>query len=373
MEQHIYLIFAFIFFTAGFFYLIFYKKTQNPFFIALFFFFGYFNLYLTLYHNGNLVNYSYLYGSMAVTTSAAFPLLYLAIKKSLERNFIWQSKYLLLFLPALLRWIFLYPYYLMNAYDRETMVQTAIETISPDALYNDPNIYVLMANYTFFCAFIAVYLYKRVSLKSIKDEVKKKTSNGNVIKTLMIWGISHTIVMVYMLTLEAGGLIYTILDYLNMVSAFLYFVFLSLVPYLVRLGIFSKPGDVWNIHVFTKSRLNKLDIENLEKTLLNLIQKEKIYLNKKLSLKVLAKKLGISIYQTSELINVRFKKNSNDFINHYRVQQAMKLMKKKSNMDTSQICYKSGFNTYSSFLRAFQKETESSPDNWRKNQFNKND
>jgi len=81
----------------------------------------------------------------------------------------------------------------------------------------------------------------------------------------------------------------------------------------------------------------------------------------------LAKLLNLNAYQLSELINTQFRKHYNDFINHYRVQEAKNLMKLNQNTGTRQICYESGFNTYSSFHRAFQKETGKSPDEWRKN------
>ncbi|MDH5721650.1 MAG: helix-turn-helix domain-containing protein [Spirochaetia bacterium] len=363
----IYFFFALVFFTAGIFYLIIYKKIKNPFYVALYFCFSYIYIYLSLYYGRYLEEYSILYGSLSVSMSVAFPLLYLTLKKCLEINFIWQRKYYLLFLPGLLRFIFLYPYYLMNETERVKMVQTAIDTMSPQNLYNDPNIYVLSVNYAFFCSLIFIYLIKRINWGTVKTEIKKKTSAGNVVKTLIIWGVAHTIFMIYYTAgIKEQTNLLVVLRIISATSAFLYFVFLSLVPSLVQLGIFSKPGDVWNIHVFAKSRLNNVDIKLLQNKLLKLIEGDKIYLNEKLEIKDVAKQLNLNVYQTSELINSKFERHFYDFINHYRILEAKNLLLSRKKYNITNICYESGFNSYSVFHDAFKKETGKTPENWRK-------
>lgn len=92
-----------------------------------------------------------------------------------------------------------------------------------------------------------------------------------------------------------------------------------------------------------------------------------IFLDPKLTLSGLAKRISISPHQLSYLINSEWKMNFNEFINSYRIAKAQMLLQ-DINYQTATIFaigIDSGFNSESSFYTAFKKATGYSPKRYR--------
>jgi AraC-like DNA-binding protein len=94
----------------------------------------------------------------------------------------------------------------------------------------------------------------------------------------------------------------------------------------------------------------------LKERLLDLMEKEKPYLNPEFRITDLSPKLFTNRTYLSHLINSEFKMSFSDFVNRYRVQHAKTLMKNNLASSYSLIYYseQSGFGSVSSFLRAFK-------------------
>lgn len=101
----------------------------------------------------------------------------------------------------------------------------------------------------------------------------------------------------------------------------------------------------------------KNDKEWLYNKISELVIKDKLYLESDLSLSSLSKMVGKSTQNTSEAINQYAKRNFNDFINYYRIQDAkgMLLDANTKNYTISTIAFDAGFSTLSSFNSAFKK------------------
>ncbi|MGK6344397.1 helix-turn-helix domain-containing protein [Chryseobacterium sp. DT-3] len=112
-----------------------------------------------------------------------------------------------------------------------------------------------------------------------------------------------------------------------------------------------------------KERLCKSKLAELSEELNRLISEENIFLDNELSLPVLAGKLGISVHDTSYLINEVTGSNFYNFINSKRVEHAKRILTsgeaKKFNMVG--IAFASGFNSKTAFNTAFKKWTGMSP------------
>ncbi|AXE20330.1 hypothetical protein DR864_22585 [Runella rosea] len=109
-----------------------------------------------------------------------------------------------------------------------------------------------------------------------------------------------------------------------------------------------------------------LRIKYVEKIREELEVKE-LFLDSKLTLGSLAKKINISPHQLSYIINSEWKMNFNEFVNSYRINKAQTLLK---NIDYQSatifaIGIDSGFNSESSFYTAFKKATGLSPKRYR--------
>lgn len=94
-----------------------------------------------------------------------------------------------------------------------------------------------------------------------------------------------------------------------------------------------------------------------------LIQKEKLYQNPELNLTDLAKKLETNASVISKTINQGYRMNFNDYVNNFRIEAV------KANLSNGEhkkstllgIAYDCGFNSKSTFNRAFKKNTGKTP------------
>lgn len=107
----------------------------------------------------------------------------------------------------------------------------------------------------------------------------------------------------------------------------------------------------------------KADLQLWRQKIEQLLTEEKMYEQPELSLLQLAKPLGVNIAQLSKYINAGFGLNFNDLINRYRVLAVMALLQKGEHKKQTllSIAYECGFNSKSTFNRAFKKETGYTP------------
>lgn len=96
------------------------------------------------------------------------------------------------------------------------------------------------------------------------------------------------------------------------------------------------------------------------------MEENKPYLDPELSLQKLARQLGIQANALSRLINDGTGRNFNDFINVYRVQDMMNMLRsgEQKTQTLLGIAFDCGFNSKATFNRAFKKATGLSPREW---------
>jgi len=106
--------------------------------------------------------------------------------------------------------------------------------------------------------------------------------------------------------------------------------------------------------------------QHLEK----LLQEENYYKMPDVTLNLISKKLNIQSYLLSRIINSRYQKNFNDFINDYRISDAKKMLSHPdyTNLTIASIAYEVGFNSLSSFNDAFKKREKKTPSKFRSEQ-----
>ncbi|TDE53089.1 AraC family transcriptional regulator [Flavobacterium sp. GT3P67] len=104
-------------------------------------------------------------------------------------------------------------------------------------------------------------------------------------------------------------------------------------------------------------------IELLEKYVLE----NEPYLEPSLTIQELSKQVNMPIRDLSILINHHINQHFFDFINEYRIQKAMQILKNpsKSKLTILEILYEVGFNSKSSFNTAFKKHTNKTPTEFR--------
>jgi AraC-like DNA-binding protein len=103
--------------------------------------------------------------------------------------------------------------------------------------------------------------------------------------------------------------------------------------------------------------------EKTEREMLEVIEKEKLYLEPKFSLRDLADRLGQSTHNISRIINAREGRTFYDLINGYRVQHLQQLLADpaKQHLTILALGLESGFNSKASLNRIFKNVTGLTP------------
>lgn len=135
------------------------------------------------------------------------------------------------------------------------------------------------------------------------------------------------------------------------------------VPQIFR-GIDSKLNSYGKIDDGQKTNINAKQVEDLE----YYMSVKEPFLDSDLTIQILANQLKIPTRDLSVLINHHFKQHFHDFINTYRIIKAKELLVNTSNkqLSVSEILYKVGFNSKSSFNTAFKKRVGVTPSQYRK-------
>lgn len=129
--------------------------------------------------------------------------------------------------------------------------------------------------------------------------------------------------------------------------------------------IITRPQAFSEMKIRIPYKTEKLtDIESELDFILTYVLKQKEYKNPDLNRSSIARVTGLSEHRISEIINSRFEKNFNDWINDYRIAEAKEHLK-NSELSIKEIFYEVGFNSKSVFNSAFKKRTGITPSEYR--------
>ncbi|MCP5493376.1 MAG: helix-turn-helix transcriptional regulator [Leptospiraceae bacterium] len=122
---------------------------------------------------------------------------------------------------------------------------------------------------------------------------------------------------------------------------------------------------------YVKSHIDSLDIEIIKEKLEHFMQQDKPYLEEDVSLEFIATNLKLSNHQLSQFLNQILKKSFYQYINEFRVQEAIKIIQNDPKINILNVAYKVGFNSKSSFNTTFKKITGTTPSEYKKLSKNK--
>jgi len=125
--------------------------------------------------------------------------------------------------------------------------------------------------------------------------------------------------------------------------------------------------DVKSETEYKKSGLKSNEASTKHSELLDLMKTEKPYLIPKLTLSELAGKLNISSNHLSQIINQYEKVNFHDFVNTYRINEFIQRVEGKDNFSYLAHALDSGFSSKSSFNSVFKKIKNSTPSQYLSN------
>ncbi len=147
---------------------------------------------------------------------------------------------------------------------------------------------------------------------------------------------------------------------------------LSLFVCLCGIMFFIKPEIITETEVlipaednvkYRNSGLTEAMTSTLKSQLVELVESKKVYLDNGITLEKLAKELNTDRYSLSQVINQEFEKNFYEFINDYRVAEAVNIIEKNQGKIklVADLIYESGFNNKVSFYKAFKRRKHMTP------------
>ena len=124
---------------------------------------------------------------------------------------------------------------------------------------------------------------------------------------------------------------------------------------------------------YAKSGLDEKQLESYRRRLLDLMEKDRVYLQSDLTMPKLATMVNCSVNHLSQAVNSGFGMSFFDFLNSYRVEESKLLLgvsaaQAKAILD---ISFYVGFNSNSAFYAAFKKTTGQTPAQYRRDHLKK--
>jgi len=206
-------------------------------------------------------------------------------------------------------------------------------------------------------------------------EKASKNFNMEVIRPQLNW-LKSTMIFIFLLTL-----LWAYLTYINLVYPERYVSYYSLwlglaasIYWLGHIGIykFGENEDRKKIRKYAIEQMMpvlsvKTKNEHI-KAFEQLLTNEKIYLNSKLSLDLVADSLGLSPSYLSRTINAELGTSFSDYVNAFRVEAAKNFLENPefSNYTIVSIGLEAGFNSKSAFFDVFKKATGKTPSEYKK-------
>lgn len=114
---------------------------------------------------------------------------------------------------------------------------------------------------------------------------------------------------------------------------------------------------------YQTSSLSHSEMQEIYAQILQMFESEQLYLNPKLPLQELAKRVGVSSHKVSQSLNTLARKSYFDFVNGYRVKHLQGLLRDDTNKHLTILALglDSGFNSKASLNRIFRQHSGQSP------------
>ena len=221
--------------------------------------------------------------------------------------------------------------------------------------------------------FTAVFLL----LRKAKKLYLENNSGGSLNSYNWLFQLTSVLAVIYLIVILKN--MFKFSDY-SYVSDWIKIGILVLQPFIICWYLYKAlhdPGLFRNINSRLKlvsdiiSDAQKIEPEILNEDLVKLKKymiDEKPFLDPALTIQDISKKMNVPVRELSVLINHQLRQHFYDFVNTYRIENAMTILKDpaKSKVTILEILYEVGFNSKSSFNTAFKKHTGTTPTEFRK-------
>jgi transcriptional regulator GlxA family with amidase domain len=116
---------------------------------------------------------------------------------------------------------------------------------------------------------------------------------------------------------------------------------------------------------YKRTIIKGIDQRAVNERLAELMEQEKLYRDMDLRMKDVAERLLLTPHQFSRLVNENIKTDFRNYVNTFRVREAMRLLVERPERSIITICFEVGFSSKTSFNVTFKKMTGLSPKEYR--------
>lgn len=300
------------------------------------------------------------------------PVFYLYVLSVCYSDFKLKPKYLLHLLPFMMANVILLPrFYFVNVASKINLLQ------------NRQSVLELQFNHILFHTQIVVYLIAVfMLLRKTKKLYLENYAGANINSYNWIFQFTSALAILYLIALVKNIFKFSEYEYISVRinSGLLIFQLCVTCWYLLKAlnnpslfrNIDSKLKLVSDIILENKDSEPLAGNEKKQDETLSKLQQfmitEKPFLNPSLTIQDISNTIQIPTRELSILINHQLDQHFYDFVNSYRIEQAMEILKdtSKSKLTILEILYEVGFNSKSSFNTAFKKHTGYTPTDYRK-------
>ncbi len=285
------------------------------------------------------------------------PTIYLYVVSITKNNFRFSLHDYLHFLPAFFHFIYVGFIFHFNSTAAKQQLLLSKNIFSKDA--------ILIYNIFLYSSIFIYLIYSFKNVFSYRQEIKKNHSSVEKIKlswlNFILIGFSIKLMadVWYVFSISDSFMSPDFPLYLSRIVLFIftnYLIYKGFQQQNIFAGFDELKSD-------KKLSLSKAVMGQYKEKLLLYINEYKPYLNPDLTLQDLSKNVGLPVRSLSEVINVGLGKNFYDFINEFRVKESEKLLaEQRSDFKTIlEVIFESGFNSKSSFHKAFKKHNGITP------------
>lgn len=296
------------------------------------------------------------------------PLLLLYTRSLIYRRPFIRGRDLLVLLPLVFYIINIAPYYLMSAEEKRLFLQG--DSIYDYTFSMRALLYLREAGRLYFLSLCVYEIYRY--RKHIRDTFSNiETIDFGWLKAivlgffgLMIWQI----LVVFGIELNIGFRLPVDFETLGLARNYALLVLVSILVFysVSHSTVFAgvEPEKLEPLKDKPTRQVSQEKVERLEAYMLD----KKPYMRSNVTVEDLAKDLDLPPRGLSRVINRHFGRNFFEFINHYRVEEAKRLLSspEKAHLSVLDVMLESGFNSKAAFNTFFKKYTGMTPSEYRK-------
>lgn len=294
------------------------------------------------------------------------PLLFLFVRAKTDREFALTGRDAIHLVPFLL--VLLYytsSYFVLGTAEKQALLADGWLRTVPNRI-----LIPLLGDVTqlaYLLAALRLMNQYGVALKEWFSSVEKREMRW-LKRILLIWVGVFIVHFFYVALRAAGGPVpfsLQVLDTMNVI----HFVMVNVMALAAVADYFETPSAPGEISVLQKDykapALTQAERSLMFEKLQQVMQADRPYLDRDLTLKSLAGRMALTPRELSETINAEAGRNFFDYINNYRIRAAEQMLMDDTNIRVIDVAHDCGFNSKSVFNQAFKRHVGQTPTEFR--------